>query len=362
MIEILQNYGIDILQNVGLQTLYAKIIIDTCIIFFSLLTLFIFFKTTLNRILAQLESLSHKTENHFDDIIIDFVQNIKWTLFGVLSLILILKILGFPVFLQSFSTQIITLAVIYLFIKIGTTISDKVVEELNKKEAGQPYHIWGVIIKILIWALGIVFVLDNFGYDIKALLTGLGIGGIAVAMALKDILSDLFSSLSIQINKPFKVGNYISLDDGTSGTVRSIGLKNTRVKSVGGQEIVIPNSKLMNSNINNYGKIYNSKRSKRFKIGVSYNTSLQLLQQIPKMIENIITKEATGKEEFIRSNLTEYGDSALLFDVFYYLQIKEYQEYVDINERILLKIFETFEKKGIEFAYPTQEIIIKKTS
>lgn len=211
------------------------------------------------------------------------------------------------------------------------------------------------IIKVVVWGLGIVFLLDNLGFKISAVIAGLGIGGVAVALAAQAILGDLFSYFAIFFDRPFEIGDFIIIGD-YLGTIEHIGIKTTRIRSLGGEQIVFSNTDLTNARVRNYKRM--DKRRIVFKVGVTYQTTLQQVKEIPNIIKNIIEriKDAT----FDRAHFFAFGDFSLVFEVVYYVLSADYNKYMDIQQEINFAIKEEFEKRGIEFAYPTQTLYIAK--
>ncbi|MCK4905445.1 mechanosensitive ion channel family protein [bacterium] len=214
-----------------------------------------------------------------------------------------------------------------------------------------------IITKVLVWAGAIVFFLDNLGIQITAVIAGLGIGGVAVALAAQAILKDLFSYFSIIFDQPFKIGDFIIIDD-YLGTIEYIGIKTTRIRSLGGEMLIFSNSDLTDSRLRNYKLM--EKRRVAFKLGVVYQTPLKQLKEMPKIIENIIKniKDTT----FDRAHFFSYGDFSLIFEVVYYVISPDYNKYMDVQQEINFCIKEDFEKRGIEFAYPTQTLFIDKSA
>jgi small-conductance mechanosensitive channel len=205
--------------------------------------------------------------------------------------------------------------------------------------------------------LAVPFILSSLGYNISALLAGLGIGGIAVAFALQTILADIFASFSIYFDKPFRVGDYIVVGN-DRGTVKHIGIKTTRIKSLEGPELVISNKELTSSRIHNYKKM--EKRRISFTIGIVYETPLEKVKKAKEIIENVIKDQKMA--ELDRVHFARFGDFSLEFEIVYYMLSTDYKDYMDTQEKINLKIKEEFEKEGIEFAYPTQKIYLGKDS
>jgi len=207
------------------------------------------------------------------------------------------------------------------------------------------------VIRIVIWGLGIVFILDNMGFNVSAVIAGLGIGGIAVALAAQTILGDLFNYFVIFFDRPFQEGDFIVVGD-YSGNVEHIGIKTTRIRSVDGDQLVISNTDLTGSRIRNYKRM--EKRTVRFVLGVTYQTSLDQLKKIPGVIQGIIKN--MKDVIFDRAHFKSFADSSLEFEVVYFVVGSDYLKYMDIQQTINLTIKELFDKEGIEFAYPTQTV------
>lgn len=211
------------------------------------------------------------------------------------------------------------------------------------------------IVNIIVWGFGLVFLLDNLGFKISAVIAGLGIGGVAVAFAAQAMLSDFFSYFIIFFDRPFKIGDFIIVDD-KMGIVENIGVKTTRISSLGGEQIVFPNSNLTNSRIHNYKRM--GKRRVLFKIGVIYQTPLQKLKEIPVIVKKII--ENINDTIFDRAHFQAYGDFSLIFEIVYYVIGPDYNKYMDIQQEINFRIYEEFESREIEIAYPTQTIFMNR--
>jgi small-conductance mechanosensitive channel len=209
--------------------------------------------------------------------------------------------------------------------------------------------------RLLLWTIVLLVGLDNFGVKVSALVAGLGIGGIAVALAAQNILGDLFSSLSIVVDKPFVVGDFIVIDD-FAGAVDRIGLKTTRVRSLSGEQLVFSNSDLLKSRIRNYRLM--KERRIVFTFGVEYETPLPALQKIPGMVRETI--QSLDQTRFDRAHFKSYGASALDFEVVYYVLVPEYNTYMDIQQSINFELFRRFSEEGIGFAYPTQKLYLTR--
>jgi small-conductance mechanosensitive channel len=201
---------------------------------------------------------------------------------------------------------------------------------------------------VLLWGL------DNFGVNINTLVAGLGVGGIAVALAVQNILGDLFASLTIVLDKPFVYGDYIVVGE-YKGTIEHVGLKTTRMRSQSGEQLVFPNADLLQSRIRNYKRM--QERRVCFKFGVAYETPMEVLRSIPDQIRK--TVESKPLTRFERAHLQNFGDSALEYEIVYWILDPEYAKYADTHQAVNLEILEAFKKRGIEFAYPTRTVHLK---
>ena len=201
---------------------------------------------------------------------------------------------------------------------------------------------------LLVWVVALLMLLANLGVKIMPLVAGLGIGGVAIALAVQNVLGDLFASLSIALDKPFKVGDFLVIGE-EKGTVEQIGIKSTRLRSLTGEMIVMSNGDLLKSRVRNYGLLYERRAS--FTISIVYETPRQLVAQVPGLIEAAI--RAQPKTRFDRSHFRNLGDYALVYEAVYFVLDAEYNTYMDIQQAINLRLLDEFAGQGIELAYPT---------
>jgi small-conductance mechanosensitive channel len=209
------------------------------------------------------------------------------------------------------------------------------------------------IVNVAIWALVVLLTLDNLGIDITALVAGLGIGGIAVALAVQNILGDLFASLSITLDRPFVVGDFLIVGD-FLGTVENIGIKSTRLRSLSGEQIVMPNADLLGSRVRNYGRMM--ERRVVFATSVVYETPIEHIERIPALIREIV--EAQPDTRFDRSHFARHAAASLDFETVYYVLSPDYNRYMDVQQAINLRLHRQLTKLGVEFAYPTQRLYV----
>jgi small-conductance mechanosensitive channel len=213
----------------------------------------------------------------------------------------------------------------------------------------------GFLTRLTVWAMAALLVLANLGINITAMVAGLGIGGVAVALAAQNILGDLFASASIVLDKPFVLQDFIVVGE-DMGTVEHIGLKTTRVRSLSGEQLIFANSDLLRSRIRNFQRM--NQRRVVFTIGVTYQTPPAKLAAIGAMLRQAV--EAQSPTRFDRAHFKQYGDSALIFEVVYYVLSADYNLYMDVQQAINLAIFQRFADERIAFAYPTQTVYLQK--
>lgn len=213
----------------------------------------------------------------------------------------------------------------------------------------------GLIVRILFWAIILLLILENVtGVEVTTLIAGLGITGVAAALAVQNILSDLFASLSISLDRPFVIGDTIVVGEFT-GKVEHVGLKSTRVRSLTGEQLIFSNSDLLNSRIRNYKRM--DRRRNVFFLDITYDTPADKLGRIPHLIREIISLQPDVT--FDRAHFKEFGASALRFEVVYFNENPDYMVFMDTQQAINLAIVRCFTSEGIEFAYPTQTLFIK---
>ncbi|NQU73245.1 MAG: mechanosensitive ion channel [Candidatus Omnitrophica bacterium] len=311
--------------------------------------------------LRYLKKWAEKTTTTLDDFVVGIIQSTVLPLiyFGViyfginiLNLNPALKkginIVGMAI-LTLFAARLATALITYIFKVYWTKRGKDVVLERSLK---------GIlsVIRLIVWGMAIVFLLDNLGFKISAVIAGLGIGGVAVALAAQAVLGDLFSYFAILFDRPFEIGDFIIIGD-YLGCVEHVGIKTTRIRSLGGEQLIFSNTDLTNSRVRNYKRM--EKRRVVFKLGVTYQTPLEKLKVMPDVIEKIIKN--VKDTIFDRAHFFSYGDFSLVFEIVYYIIGADYNKYMDTQQEINFAIKKEFENRGIEFAYPTQTLYLSKT-
>mgnify|MGYP006271718293 CR=1 FL=1 len=209
------------------------------------------------------------------------------------------------------------------------------------------------VVHVAVWIIGVLFLLDNLGFQISTVVAGLGISGIAVALAAQAVLGDLFSYFVIFMDRPFEIGDFVITGD-LLGTIEKIGIKTTRIRSLAGEEIIVSNADLTSARVRNYKRMY--ERRIVFGFGVLYETEAETLRAIPGMVREIV--EAQELTRFDRAHFKAFGQYSLDFEVVYYVLSPDYTTYMNIQEEINLRIFEAFAERGIGFAYPTRVVYV----
>lgn len=317
------------------------------------------FKRTL---LAWLKRMVQKSTSTFDDFLVQGIGNAFLPLlyfgvayFALKSLILpdwlhrALDIAG--MFLWVFLITRLIIFAVHYFLK----------EHLKRRgrAATAFQQIKGItlIVSVLIWIVAILFFISNLGYNVATLLTGLGIGGIAIALATQNIIADLFNYFVLFFDRPFEIGDFIVVED-KSGTIESIGIKTTRVRALTGEQLVFSNTDLTNSRLHNFKRM--QRRRIVFTTGVTYNTPKDKLVKIPKIIQEAVTSQPDTL--FDRSHFLSFGDFSMVFETVYFVLSDDFNKYMDINQAINLFLYDTFKSEGIAFAHPTQSLIVRNTA
>ncbi len=304
--------------------------------------------------------VAERTKTEIDDAVVTVIKTIKPPFYTYLAFYIVLQMLEIKGLAEKVVDLILVSWLVYqvvLAVQIFLEFYIKRrVEKTDDKRSRSVMNLLRTMSSIALWGLGILFVMSNFGVDVSSLFVGLGIGGVAVALAAQNILGDVFSSLSIYFDKPFVPGDFIITGD-FMGTVRSVGIKTTRIKSLSGEEVVFSNKELTATTIRNFGRM--KERRVVFNIGVTYDTAAEKLRKVTEIVEEVVKERK--KARFDRVHFKEFAESSLLFEVVYYMKTSNYEEYMDVNEEILLAIKERLEKEGVEMAFPTRMVYLKQT-
>ena len=308
-------------------------------------------------VVVRLSKFAKRTDFVYDDAIVESVRATRMWLVFFPALLIGVQGLDLPDRLLGGLGKAATLA---FFIQLGLWVSAVMRFTIARSRAkametdpgtATSLSALSFVGKMLLWAVILLLALDNLGVDVTAMVAGLGVGGIAVALAVQNILGDLFASLSIIVDKPFVIGDFIIVDS-YMGSVENIGLKTTRIRSLGGEQIVFSNSDLLNTRIRNYKRM----RERRivFQFGVLYSTPAEQLEAIPAMVRESV--EALETTRFDRAHFQGFGDSSLNFEAVYWMLDPDFNLYMDRQQSINLALVRKFTAEGIDFAFPTRTL------
>ncbi len=321
--------------------------------------IFIFFKFLFMLVFKRLEDYAKHTKTDVDDAVVNLLEQNRWMVFFVLAFLYIDIALTLPEGVEIIIRAFFNISAVVLAVRVVNYWVEYFTEKIahDKENPAEEFSVRFISksIKVLTWVFGLLFLISSFGYNISSLIAGLGIGGLAVALAVQNILADLISCISIYLDKPFQVGDYIVVDT-QMGTVKSIGIKTTRITSLQGEEIVMSNKRLTEIDINNYGKM--KKRRVIIPLGVTYKTTATKMKAIPKNLQKIV--ESVEDTTFDRAHFKMFGPHSKDFELVFFVESKDYYTYMDRLEAVNMKIQKYFEKNKIEFAYPTQTLYLKK--
>lgn len=308
-------------------------------------------------VLKKLKTWSEKTKMTFDDFLVLAIEK------SVMPFLYFAAIFGAFDYLTftTHTTHIIQVAKLFIITYFILSLVNSAIQysifsflekqensDVKKKQARSLI----IILKGVVWILGLVFLINNLGYNVTTIITGLGIGGIAIALAAQAVLGDFFSYFVIFFDRPFEIGDFIIVDDKIIGAIEYIGVKTTRIRAISGEQIVCSNKDLTDSRVHNYKKMM--RRRVVFSVGVIYQTTADQMKKIPGIIKSII--DTTENATFDRSHFSAFGDFSMNFETVYFIESPDYNMYMDAQQKIYLEILQTFEKEKIEFAYPTQTL------
>jgi small-conductance mechanosensitive channel len=342
------------------QILYHNSIYDWLFAIAIAVVVFLVMRLSKAIIKQRVGQLAAKTAMDWDDLVVALTERIHSSILLVLAIYAGSLKLEVPTRVSVFIKNGVFVVFLFQVALILTYVIKFLIDRYRRKKiesdaaAVTTLSSIGFILKILLWFILLLLALDNYGVNVTTLVAGLGISGIAIALAVQNILGDLFASFSIVFDKPFVIGDFIIVGD-FLGTVEYVGLKTTRIRSLSGEQVILSNTDLLKSRIRNFKRMF--ERRVVFTIGVLYQTLHEQLVEIPKMIQSII--ENHSQVRFDRAHFKEYGAYSLNFEIVYWIKDPDYNVYMDIQQAINLSIFKKFKEKEIQFAYPTQTLIVQ---
>jgi len=305
-----------------------------------------------------------KTAHLWDDI---FLEVLRSTHQLTLALFAILIGMQFMALSDKWQTRLDHITFIIIGIQIGAWVSrgislwaaGKLSLSKNSESTESSLIMTGMlswIFKATAWSIVLLTILANLGVNITAFVASLGIGGVAVALAVQNILSDLFASLAIGLDKPFVIGDFIVFGD-VAGSIERVGLKTTHIRSISGEQIVCSNTDLLKNTIHNYKRM--AERRVVFTFGIPHGTDVDAIEKIPGIIKQVIEKQKNTR--FDRAHFKAFGDSSLDFEVVYFINSSDFNLYMDIQQAINLAIMREFKAIDVAFAHPMMTLNLPQT-
>ena len=345
----------DFLQQVWWGNYAQMYIIVLC----EIILVWVLYKLFKKFIFSMLKKFTSRTPSEVDDAIVAAAEKFIVPFLYLAINYGILEQLNFSLHSEHVLKVVIAVITAYFFIRfINHTIHLSVLLYMQRKQepAERIMHLSGILIvlKVLVWIGGTLMLIENLGYNITTIITGLGIGGIAIALAAQNILTDLFSYFVIFFDKPFDIGDVISVNNIT-GTVERIGIKTSHIRSISGEQLIMPNTELVKSTIKNIKRL--ERRGVTVKLNVRYDTPEEKLKSLPDLLKEIINKQQHAS--FDRCHLIAFGDFSLAYEVLYFIDNSDYKIYLDIQQNIYFEIMNAFAVQGIDFAFPGQTFILQ---
>lgn len=319
---------------------------------------YLVFTQLLRLLLNRLSKLAEHSSTHVDDMLVEVLASTNRTLMLLVSILIGVGFLDLP---DRWAARVSQLWFVALALQMALWANTAVTLGLRRHAerhagSGSPNGSaagtlisWGL--RTVLWAIVLLAMLSNLGVNVTAFVASLGVGGIAVALAAQNILGDLFASVAIAVDKPFEVGDFIVLGS-IAGTVEVVGVKTTRIRSLGGEQIVMSNTELLKQTVSNYKRL--QQRRIVFGFGVTYQTTVEQLKQIPELVRKVIGE--SERLRFDRAHFKAYGESSLDFEVVYFVLQPDYNLYMDEQQRINLRLMEELTAQGVEFAFPTRVV------
>lgn len=304
---------------------------------------------------GRLEALSRKTPGRIDEILATLLRKTR----GFVVLVLAAWIASLTLS-PEWASRMGLLAQLAILIQAGLWGAEVVQWVLERYRSQQleddpgtatAIGAMGFLARVGVWSIIVLTALSALDFEIGPALAGLGVGGIAVALAVQNILGDLFASLSIIFDRPFVIGDFIIVGD-HMGTVEHVGLKTTRVRSISGEQLIFSNSDLLSARVRNFKRM--DERRILFNFGVQYDTGYEKLSAIPQVVEEVVG--ATENTRFDRAHFADFGDSSLDFEVVYFMTVPDFPSYRDAQQAINMELYRRFEEMGISFAFPTRTL------
>ncbi len=351
----------DIVTLPFLERTFLDTTLQEWLIFVGLWLLFTLFFFLIRRVIVKhFKRIAKRTVNTVDDVIASILGETKGYFLILIGALVALLVVALPEWVETVGGHIIFVG---FLLQVGQWASHLITwylrdytKRMMEEDAARvtAFKALALGARFLLWSILLLLGLDNFGIDITSLVAGLGIGGIAIALAVQNILQDVLAYVSIVVDKPFVFGDFLIVGDNL-GSVEHIGIKTTRLRSLSGEQLVFSNSDLLSSRIRNFKRMY--ERRVVFSVGIEYDTPAEKVEMVPTVLREAV--EVQDQIRFDRAHFKEFGASSLDFETVYYVLSPDYALYMDIQQAINLQIYRRFAEEGLSFAFPTQTIHVE---
>ena len=338
--------------------IFTETILENCLLALVVFLIsFMFLRLVEKYLIRRLRKFFQKTRTRFDDVLLDSLAGVFWPLYIVLPTLMAAQFVALPHFIVNLVSPVTMILVVYYivvvlqkFIVYGLLFVLKHKKEVDGNELdASAATILQQIVKVILWLIAIMFVIQNLGYNISAILGGMGVIGIGVGFSLRNVLGDFFSFFSIYFGKPFRIGDFVVVGD-SAGTVKKISIKSTHLKTLVGSELIVPNKVMVENKVVNYRAM--EKRRVSFSFSVVYETPAEKLARIPEAIKKIV--EEVNLVESVNVHLRSFGDYGFKFGIIYHMDTSNYSDYMNVHQEITLGIKKFLEREKIKMAYAGQ--------
>lgn len=348
------------LEALADATLLGLAVPDLALAVAAALATYLAMRLVLRYMIGRMRGIAQHTSNRVDDTVVEVLAGTNRAFLVLAALLVGVGMLDLP---ERWNQRVGQLWFIALALQAGLWFTRAIGFGLRRYEqrhssasmtqvsASATLMSWSL--RTVLWAVILLAVLSNLGVNITAFVASLGVGGIAIALAMQNILGDLFASLSIAVDKPFEVGDFIVVNT-IPGTVELVGLKTTRIRALSGEQVVMSNTELLKNTINNYKRLV--ERRIVFKFGITYGATPEQAGEVPKIVRRVV--EASDKVRFDRAHFQGFGESSLDYEVVYIVLSPDYNLYMDIQQSINLGLMRELARLGVEFAHPTRTVIV----
>jgi small-conductance mechanosensitive channel len=326
------------------------------------LAAYIVLKLALRVALSRLRGIAERSSNTLDDALIEILEGTNGALFGVIALLIGIGLLDLAPRWHQRVDQLWFVALALQVAFWGGRAVGVCMHRYRMRQGGanpaqasaaETLMSWGL--RSALWTVTVLAILSNLGVNITAFIASLGVGGIAIALAVQNVLGDLFASLSIAIDKPFEVGDFIVVNN-VAGTIELVGLKSTRIRSLGGEQIVMSNTDLLKQTISNYKRL--QERRVVYQFSISRDATPEQVEQVPRIAERIVRE--SERLRFDRAHFASFGESSLDFEVVYYVLVPDFNVHMDERQQINLRLMRELRALGVDLAFPTRTLVLTR--